>query len=439
MGKLKELLDKQAEGTLSEAEEKELQALLAKADETIEDNGGEEESSEEDEEKAIDEAASKIAEKVRKETSSDMKDLKEIVKSLKESKVEVTKQASFIDDPRLGRKSVEELSEMKIVLDDRQKRGKKTTEISEKTAQWLQAVITDDRQKLQILTEGTGARGGFLVPEEFANLIIEDILDNSVMRNLATVVTINTNQWHLPQLASRPNVAWRSETAVKATTTADFSEIILTPYSLAGIITLSDELVSDASLGVGGSIVNYVAQKLAQDIAVKEDQAFWEGNGTGKPTGVDNYTLKTVDAGAGASDTARADAIKRAPLKLGQGYRNRATWVMNANTLAKISTYKDSQNNYLLTGLSDGTTERLAGRPVLEQNDIPDGKAFFGDFSYYYIADREGLRTKVSDEATVASNSAFERDLTHVRVEKRVDGELALTDAVIEVLNLGGF
>lgn len=440
MGKLKELLDKKAKGSLTEDETKELEKLLAKADEESESESEEEsdEESEGEEEQAIDEAAKKIASKVQEQTSKDIKEMREIVDSLKETpKVSVKKEARFIDDPKLGRKTVEELAETKIVLDDRKKKGRKYAEVSMKTAHWLQAVITGDREKLQVLVEGTGSRGGFLVPDEFANLIIEDILDNTVMRNLATQVTINSDTWHLPQLASRPNVSWRSEGAVKATTTADFSEITLTPYSLAGIVTLSDELVADASLGVGSSIVNYVAQKLGQDIGLKEDQAFWVGDGSGKPTGVDNYTLKIVDAGAGGSDSARADAIKRAPLKLGQGYRNRGVWVMNAETAARISTYKDSQGNYLLTGLGDANTERLVGRPWFEQNDIPNGKAFFGDFSYYYIADREGMRTKVSDEATVASQSAFERDLTHVRVEKRVDGELALTAAVIELQNLG--
>lgn len=433
MGKLKDLLDKQAKGELSEEEKKELEKLLAKADEAVEEDS---DLDNDNEEEAIEEAANKLASKIQEKTSSDMKELKDIVKSLKEEKkdVKVTKEARFIEDPKLGRKSVEELSEMKIVLSDRKRQGKKQVEVSQKTAQWLQATITGDRQKLQVLTEGGNA--GNLVPEEFANLIVEDIVDNTVMRQLATQVTINTDTWHLPQLTSRPNVAWRSEAAVKATTTADFSEITLTPYSIAGIVTLSDELVADASLGVGGSIVNYVAQKLGTDIGLKEDNAFWVGNGSGRPTGIDNYTLTTVSAAA-QTDTARADAIKRAPLRLGQGYRNRGVWVMNSRTMERVATYKDSNNNYLLTGLGDANSERLVGKPVFEQNDIPDGKAFFGDFSYYYIADREGMRTKVSDEATVASNSAFERDLTHVRVEKRVDGELALTAAVIEVTDLG--
>lgn len=431
MGKLKELLEKKAKDELTTDEAKELEELLEKADATA----ATVEEEDADEEKAIEEAAHKMASKVREEVNKDIKELKDIVSSLKEVQtVEVKKEARFIDDPKLGRKSVDELAETKMVIDDRKKAGKKHFEVSMKTAHWLQAVIMQDRQKLQILQESGNA--GNLVPEEFANLIIEDIVDNTVMRNLATVVTINTDTWHLPQLTSRPNVAWRSEAAVKATTTADFSEITLTPYSIAGIVTLSDELVADASLGVNGSIVNYIAQKLGTDIGLKEDEAFWTGNGSGRPTGVDNYTLTTISAAA-PTDTARADIIKRAPLRLGQGYRRRGVWVMNSRTMERVATYKDSNNNYLLTGLGDANTERLVGRPIFEQNDIPDGKAFFGDFSYYYIADREGMKTKVSQEATVASNSAFERDLTHIRVEKRVDGELALTAAVIEVTGLG--
>lgn len=429
MGRIKDLLKKQNDEGLSEEEEKELGKLQDQADELID---GQEEKDEDGEEEYIEKMADQLAQQAQEKVSES---LQPIVDKLDQGQpdVKVEKEAKFIDDPKLGRKSVDELADMKLELPGRKKHGK-TGEVSYKTAQWLQATITQNREKLEILQEGGNA--GNLVPEEFANMIVEDILDETVMRNLATGHTIQTDTFHLPQLTSRPNAAWRSEAASKATTTADFSELTLTPYSLAGIITLSDELVADASLGVGASIVNYVAQKLARDLGEKEEEAFWTGDGSGKPTGVDNYTLETLTASA-STNTARADAIKQAPLRLGQGYRSRSVWAMNSRTMERVSTYKDANNQYLLTSLRDENTERLVGRPLFEVNWIPDGKAFFGDFSYYHIADREGMRTKVSQEASVAGTSAFEDDLTHVRVEKRVDGELALTSAVIEVDNLG--
>ena len=76
---------------------------------------------------------------------------------------------------------------------------------------------------------------------------------------------------------------------------------MLTPYSLAVIVPLSNELVADARLGVGGSIVNYIANLMSASISEEQERAFWVGSGTGQPSGVDGgvYTLRTFAAGAG--------------------------------------------------------------------------------------------------------------------------------------------
>jgi HK97 family phage major capsid protein len=193
-----------------------------------------------------------------------------------------------------------------------------------------------------------------LVPEEFANVIVEDIRDQNIMRQLASVMTTNTDTVHIPSLISRPKAAWRAEKATKNTSTATFSENVLTPYSLAAIVPLSNELVADAQLGVGGSIVNYIAGLMATLPCRKEEAAFWVGSGSGQPTGVDGggYTLRTVAAGAGATDSQRADAIMNAYHNTPQGYRNRAVWVGNMGTWGEVGRLKDSQNRYLLTDLA---------------------------------------------------------------------------------------
>lgn len=350
-----------------------------------------------------------------------------------ETKVTSTKEASFIVDPKLGKKSVEELSSIKVDIPNRD--NKKYKQVTMKTVHFISALIEGDKQKLQVLVEGTGSRGGYLVPEDFANMIVEDIRDLVVMRQIADVMTTTSDTLHLPNLASRPKATFRSEGAVKSTSTVDFGETVFTPYSLAVIVPLSNELVADASLGVNGSIVNLVAQFMTRSLAEREETAFWVGDGSGQPTGVDNYTLRTV--AAGLTDASRADAIKQAYFRTPQGYRSRAVWAMNSATMERVSTLKDSNGNYLLQRLGDNPNFSLAGRPVFEVNDLAGGKAFFGDFSYYKIVDREGISVRISDEATVASQSAFERNLTFVRVEKRVDGELTLTQPITEVTGLG--
>ena len=192
--------------------------------------------------------------------------------------------------------------------------------------------------------------------------------------------------------------------------------------------------MADATLGVNGSLIATIARLMSQSLSEEEDKAFWTGSGSGRPTRVNTYTYQTV--AGGFTDTVKADAIQKAVYRLPQGYRNGAAWVAHRAVWEKVAILKDSNNQYLLRNLLEGTSPTLKGYPTYEQNDLEQNVMFFGDFSYYWIADREGIEVKASDEATVASRSAFERNLVHVRAEERVDGEMTLTGAVVELTNM---
>ena len=267
MGRIKELQDK---NDLTEVEQKELNELLTEAKAVT---AGVEKDVK-DEEKAIDDAAKSIADKAVEQAESRLsKSIDELTAKLtgglevsKDAKIEVTSQ-KYIVDSKYGKKTVAELEDMKVAIPSRKIAGKSVTEVSQKTVNFVQAWLTGDVQKLQTLVEGTNARGGFLVPDDYANMLVEDIRDLSIMRNIASVMTTSSDTLHLPNLASRPQAAFRSETAVKTTSTVDFGENVFTPYSLATIIGLSNELVADAVLGVNGNIVNKVAELAAQSIS----------------------------------------------------------------------------------------------------------------------------------------------------------------------------
>lgn len=443
MGQIADLLEKKALGKISDDEQKELDTLLKEAalvDKTKDVDAPKVDDPSEDE--AVEALAQKLADSATSKIDASIDKFSKVMESFndKQAQIKSNEPARFIVDKKLGKNhTIDELSEMKVMLPGRKQAGKEYTEVSQKTVEFFSALYTGDRQKLQILSEGSasGADGGYLVPEEFANVIIEDIRDMNIMRQFASVMTTTTDTVHIPSLVSRPKAAWRAEKATKNTSTATFTENVLTPYSLAAIVPLSNELVSDASLGVGGSIVNYIAGLMATSLNEAEEAAFWEGSGSGQPSGIDSYTVRLYNAGAGATDTQRADTLIQAYSNTPQGYRNKAVWVMNMGTLGEVSRLKDSQNRYLLTQLADSPTQTIKGRPVYESNYLPGGKAFFGDFSYYQIVDRQGISVQISTEATVAGSSAFEKNLTYVRVEKRVDAELLLPAAVTEVQGLG--
>lgn len=441
MGQISDFLEKKALGEITADEQKQLDTLLKEAEMA---RNEEVKSETKSEDAVVDEMAQKLADsaqaKMQPSIDALTKALEGVTEKAANSTATITHEPQFIVDKALGKKhSVEELSEIKVALPGRKQQGKEVTEVTQKTVEFFSALYSGDKQKLQILSEGTAADGGYLVPEEFANVIIEDIRDMNIMRQLASVMTTNTDTVHIPSLVSRPKAAWRAEKAVKNTSTATFTENVLTPYSLAAIVPLSNELVADAQLGVGGSIVNYIAGLMSTSLNEKEEQAFWVGSGTGQPTGIDGgaYTLRTYAAGAGASDVQRADAIINAYSNTPQGYRNRAIWVGNMGTWGEVARLKDSQNRYLLTDLAGSNTQMLKGRPVYESNYLAGGTLLFLDPSFYQIVDREGISVQISNEATVAGSSAFEKNLTYVRVEKRVDAELLLPAAVTKVTGLG--
>ena len=169
MGLLKELREKQAAGTITDEEVKQLQAIEAdiKA----------EESNESDDEKAIEDLATKLADKANSQVDEKLNRMEEIISKLSdkpEVKVVQTGSDKTIVDSEMGEVSVKKLEEVKVEVADRKQRGKQNTMISKKSIHFVEAMLRQDRQKLQILTEGTAANGGYLVPEEFANMIVED-------------------------------------------------------------------------------------------------------------------------------------------------------------------------------------------------------------------------------------------------------------------------
>ena len=439
MGRIAILTKKKQEGSITDAEVKELNELLAEAKAEGDNAGAGDDSNagdDEDEEKAVDAMADRLVESATKKFEDKMGAVMDAFATKgAEANVQTGDATKFLVDAKYGKKSFEEAEQIKIAVPGRElkKFGK---EVSLKTVHLVQALITGDREKIQLLTEGTGSQGGFLVPEEFANMIVEDARDIQIMRMIgAPAMTISGDTLNLPGLGNRPKARFTGEAEKKNTSTVEFTNLVFTPYSLNVIVGLTKQLASDASLGVSGSIVQYVVGLMAQSLAEREEKAFWAGSGTGEPTGVSTYSLNTVTP-ASSSDADRATAIVTAFFRLKQGYRNRAVWVANSTTIASLDGLKDNEGRFLMGSLADASGLKLKGRPLYEQNDLPNGVVLLGDAGYYQIVDRAGVEVLVSDEATVGGRSAFEENLTYIRVEKRVDGELTLAESFVKLVQM---
>ena len=141
------------------------------------------------------------------------------------------------------------------------------------------------------------------------------------------------------------------------------------------------------------------------------------------PTGILD---KENGAQVGVTDDAITfDNIISLYFPLDTEYRKNTTWLMNDETALTLRLLKDENGNYLW----NHTNDTILGKPVIISNDMPsaeNGKmpVVFGDFSYYWIGDRQGITFKRLDELfSMTGQVGF-------LASKRVDGKLILPEAV---------
>ncbi len=432
---IKELLDK---GFATKEEKEELEAEI----ETLSDEEKEEVKEEAEKVDALPEEAPVLDDEKEEEKIADLsrsiaKQISEALTKAKISAEDAEKKkmlatTKLVDDP-----------EIKIAKVKRT--GKEITMRKsqvELLSQWTKCLLRKDfagmenaRTKLEPLVEGTAAEGGYLVPTVLHNAIVDLLEDEAVVRPRATIIDMTgmkTNQLNIDGIASKPIVTWSAENANKGTSSMTFNQISLTPYVLAAIVPISRQLRDDTPF----NIVSILTKALGEAIAKAEDQAFMEGDGTGRPTGIDNYAFTTINAGGALS----FDHIVSAFWRLPQAYRKNAYWIMNGRTIAALSSLKDSQNRPILLDsgiITEPGIPALKGRPVLEQNDVGADKIFFGDLSAYWIGQKWPVTIDIAEEATIRSINLWERNLIAVKVEERVDGELTTTRAFVEISNTG--
>ena len=103
---------------------------------------------------------------------------------------------------------------------------------------------------------------------------------------------------------------------------------------------------------------------------------------------------------------------------------------MNDSTVKAIRKLKDGNGQYLWqSSLTAGTPDTLLGRPVYTSTYMPAISASaktiaFGDFQYYWIADRQGRSFKRLNELYAATGQIG------FLGSQRVDGKLILSEAI---------
>lgn len=277
-------------------------------------------------------------------------------------------------------------------------------------------------EESRALSTGTDSKGGYLVPESFADTIIQKGTEKSYIRDLATVSS-STSVENIPVEGDDGANGWIDEEGTYPESDPTIGKVQMGAWKTGRIVKVTDEALQDTVPAIEG----YVAMKFAKSTAKAEEVAFINGDGNKKPTGV----LVTAEVGKTAilPNAVAGDEIIDLMTSLDEDYDANAVLMMNKNTKAAIRKLKDNSGQYLWVQGFGGTPDTFDGKPIRINKHMPDIGAgtkpiAYGDFSYYHIKDRKIMTVKRMDELYATTG--------HVgfRIDKRVDGKLVLPEAI---------
>ena len=314
------------------------------------------------------------------------------------------------------------------VKDEPEKRGRASHAYAKAM---LAAMRTSFHQVSDVLEEGNDANGGYLVPEEWDPRLIDRLEEENIFRGLATTIT-TSGEHKINIAATKPAAAWIEEGQELTFGDATFDQVILDAHKLHVAIKVTEELLYDNAF----NLENYIIDTFGKAIGNAEEDAFLNGNGTGKPTGIFAETGGGQTGVTISGTKLTADDIISLIYALKRPYRKNARFILNDSTLAAIRKLKDSNGAYLWQpSYTAGEPDRLCGYSVLTSAYAPSLEAgkpaiAFGDFSYYNIGDR-GTRSVQELRELFAGNG-----MIGYVAKERVDGKLVLPEAV-QILKAG--
>ena len=282
-------------------------------------------------------------------------------------------------------------------------------------------------QVVNALQIGTDSEGGYLVPDEYERTLVEALEEENVFRQLAKVIRTSSGDRKIPVVATKGTASWIDEEGAYLESDDSFGQVSIGAYKVGTMIKVSEELLNDSVFDLEA----YISREFARRIGAKEEEAFFTGDGSGKPLGVLAATGGAETGVTAASATAiTADELIDLFYSLKASYRRNAVWVLNDSTIKAIRKLKDNQGQYLWQpSLTAGAPDLLLGKPVRTSAYMPaiaaDAKSVaFGDFSYYWIADRQGRSFKRLNELYAATGQVG------FLASQRVDGKLVLPEAI---------
>lgn len=286
------------------------------------------------------------------------------------------------------------------------------------------------------LSVGTDNKGGYTVPDEFERQLVQALEETNIMRQLAHVIKTQSGTHAIPIASDSGTASWLDEGGTITDSDPTFAQATLKAFKMGTLVKVSNELLNDSAIDIAG----YIAERIGKRFGNAEEEAFFTGVGESStpgtpstPTGL--LTTLSGDVTTDAYTSLDFDDVFALYYKLSEPYRKNASFICNENIMLHLMTLKDGESQYIWKpSMEIGKPDTILGRPVYTSQYMPylagttadksKKVLLFGDFSYYWIADR-GNRTlqRLNELYAITDQVGFIGT-------QRVDGKLILSDAV---------
>ena len=323
-------------------------------------------------------------------------------------------------------------------------------------ARWLKAMVSGDRAELRAMATSTTNAP---IPVDMERRIINKMYQASVIRQLATVQTIDSDR-QITVEASQPAAALVGEAS--AITPADFTfdRVTVNPYKFVVASKMSQEYIDDSIGNAGiGSILNWVADRFGVAMARETEEYYTIGTGSSQPQGIGDTTStawastntgRIINQGVALTEdqtvvNISADNVIDLVHAVPVAYRTGRFAILTSDAAVKAIRKLKANNEYIWLpggagnnqGITVGAPGTIYGVPYYVNEWMPSTAAqtstgadvrgsalvIAGNWEYFGIFDRTGIQSMI-DPYSAASTLE-----TTMYMWMRTDSKILLPEA----------
>jgi HK97 family phage major capsid protein len=283
---------------------------------------------------------------------------------------------------------------------------------------------------------GSGAAGGFLVPEDVSTEIIELLRPMSViMRGGPRVIPLPNGNLTMNRRTAGANFGYSGEQQDILASGISLGQTKLSAKKLTGLIPISNDLLRAASVAVD----RLVRDDIVEGSAIAMDTAFLRSaGGDNAPLGLRHqltggpFAAAQILTQTGANDlTGITSNLGRMELALLNANipLTGAAWIMAPRTMMRLRNIRDGNGNFAFPEVQQG---RLRNLPLFDTTSVPinlngaESEVYLVAFPHVLVGEHSGLEIATSTEAAYRDaggtmQAAFSRDETVMRAIQHHD------------------